>query len=90
MDRNHQLHMQLTDLAAQLAARQSAILQTWRDAVERDPQLTTASSLPRKQLNDHIPHVLDAFGNELRARVANDHAEARKESQEDAAASPTN
>ena len=86
MDRNHQLHTQLTNLAAQLAARQSAILQTWRDAVERDPQLTTASSLPRKQLNDHIPHVLDAFGHELRARIANDHAEARKESQEDAAA----
>ena len=62
------------------------ILQAWRDAIERDPQLTTASSLPRKQLNDHIPHVLDAFGRELRARAEADHADAKKESHEDAAA----
>src|SRR4051812_4426767 len=79
-------YQQLTDLALHLSGKQPAILQKWRDAVERDPQLTTASALPRKQLNDHIPHVLDAFGHELRARGANDRAEARQVSQEDAAA----
>ncbi|HEV7822708.1 MAG TPA: sensor histidine kinase [Burkholderiales bacterium] len=86
MDRTDQFYEQLTALALHLAERQPAILQRWRDAVERDPQLTTASALPRKQLNDHIPHVLDAFGHELRARGKNDRAEARQESQDDATA----
>ncbi len=77
---------QLAELASHLAQRQPAILQAWRDAIERDPQLTTASTLPRKQLNDHIPHVLDAFGRVLRARGIIDHIQARQESYEDAAA----
>ena len=86
MDRTHQINAQLAELAAYLADRQPAILQTWRDTVANDPQLTSASSLPRKQLNDHIPHVLDALGRELRARAKSEQAEANQETKEDAAA----
>ncbi len=86
MDRTHHIDEQLAGLASHLAERRPAILKAWREAIESDPQLTTASSLPRKQLNDHIPHVLDAFGRELRARADREHAAAKKESHEDAAA----
>ena len=86
MDPTHQTNGQLADLASHLSARRSAILKAWRDAVESDPKLTSASSLPRRQINDHIPHVLDAFERELRARGAAEHAAAKEESQEDAAA----
>ena len=86
MPNTQQMASQLAALASHLADRQNAILKAWRDAIESDPQLTSASSLPRKQLNDHIPHVLDAFGRELRARAATEQADAKKESREDAAA----
>lgn len=86
MNRSDQLDPQLASLAEHLAERKQAILDAWCAAIARDPQLTTASSLPRKQLNDHIPHVLDALGRELRARAAVEHADAKKDSQEDAAA----
>jgi len=52
---------QLARLASHLAARRDAIMQTWRKAVDRDPELTTGASLPRKQLDDHIPALLDAL-----------------------------
>jgi hypothetical protein len=42
-----------------LAARREPILRAWRAAVDRDPQLTTASTISRAQFNDHIPDVLD-------------------------------
>ena len=86
MGPTHQTIAQLAELAAYLAARQPAILEEWRNAVAADPQLTSASSLPRKQLNDHIPHVLDALARELRARAAAEHADAQLESKEDAVA----
>jgi two-component sensor histidine kinase len=76
----------LAELAAHLAIRQQHIMQAWRDAIDADPQLTSASSLPRKQLNDHIPHVLESYGHELLARAAREHAAAERESREDAAA----
>ncbi len=81
-----QIDQQLAGLASHLAGRQSVILQTWCNAIERDPQLTTAAALPRKQLNDHIPHVLEAFGRELSARDTTEHADAKKEAHKDGAA----
>lgn len=56
----------LAALADHLAARRGAILQAWRDAVENDPELTTAAALSRSQFFDHIPAVLDDFAAELR------------------------
>jgi signal transduction histidine kinase len=40
-------------------------MKAWRDAIRRDPTLTSGDSLPRAQLNDHIPSVLVAFEREL-------------------------
>ncbi len=48
-------------LAAYLEQRRQTILQTWRKAIMRDPELTGGKALPRAQLNDHIPAVLAAF-----------------------------
>jgi len=51
-----------------LASRRDAILSAWRREAEADPTQTTVRSLTRGQFNDHIPEVLDAFEQKLRAR----------------------
>ncbi|MDI1259975.1 HAMP domain-containing sensor histidine kinase [Aquabacterium sp.] len=56
---------ELAALAAHLRARREAILHAWRHAVKRDPALTTANSLPRAQLDDHIPALLTTFEERL-------------------------
>jgi signal transduction histidine kinase len=76
---------QLTELALHLSSRREAILQTWRQAVEADPRLTTASNLSRSQFNDHIPEVLDAFERDLSSRERADKVEASAEQRESAA-----
>jgi signal transduction histidine kinase len=58
----------LAALARHLAARRGAVLRNWQRSVEADPELTTPSALPRTQMNDHIPQVLDAFERRLQAR----------------------
>jgi signal transduction histidine kinase len=60
------IEQQLRATADHLASRRSAILQAWRSAVDADPELTTASSLPRSQFYDHIPQLLDVFERKLR------------------------
>ena len=57
----------LNGLAQHLRARREAILRSWQQLVDRDPQLTTASTLSRMQFIDHIPQVLDAFEQRLLA-----------------------
>ena len=52
---------QLSALASYLHGRREAILRAWRKAIDRDPEMTTGASLPRAQLDDHIPALLDAF-----------------------------
>lgn len=69
---------QLENLARHLRERRPAILDAWRSASARDPQLTTASTLSRRQFNDHVPDVLEAFEQLLSAR--------RREEQREAAA----
>lgn len=59
------LERSLADLAAHLHARREATLRAWRKAVKEDRTLTTAHSLPRTQLDDHIPGLLDAFERRL-------------------------
>src|SRR4051812_32259369 len=76
---------QLEALAAHLGARRDEILQAWRTAADRDPQLTTASTISRAQFNDHIPEVLDAFERQLRAHNYQEHAQARVDEKESAA-----
>jgi signal transduction histidine kinase len=59
------LNEALAALAAHLAERREAVLYAWRRAVKQDPALSTADSLPRAQLNDHIPSLLQAFERRL-------------------------
>jgi signal transduction histidine kinase len=72
-------------LAAWLAAKRAAILQAWRTRVQLDPELTTASSLPRSQFNDHIPALLDAYEQRLRQRSPAESASAEERRREDSA-----
>ena len=72
-------------LAEHLALRREAILSAWRNAVDADPELTTASTITRAQFIDHIPAVLDAFGHRLSAHDQSDQAVAREEQKESAA-----
>ena len=56
---------ELAALAAHLRGRREAILEAWRQAVARDPKLTTGATLPRAQLTDHIPILLETFERRL-------------------------
>jgi signal transduction histidine kinase len=57
---------QFAELAIYLAQERDTILRAWREAVDRDPEVSTASTISRAQFNDHIPEVLDAFESDLR------------------------
>jgi two-component sensor histidine kinase len=61
---------ELIALADYLEGRREAILQAWRNAIRRDPTLTTGDSLPRADLYDHIPSMLRTFERELRTAPA--------------------
>lgn len=76
---------QLVRLALHLSSRREVILQGWRQAVEADPRLTTASNLSRSQFNDHIPELLDAFERELSSLERIDKVEASAHQRESAA-----
>lgn len=56
----------LQALAAQLASRREHIVAAWRSAVDADQTLTTGDTLPRAQLVDHIPTLLEGFEKQLR------------------------
>jgi signal transduction histidine kinase len=67
-----QINAELLALAQHLHARREAILFSWRNAVNKDPALTTSDSLPREDLYDHIPALLATFARELaNPRVGN-------------------
>lgn len=76
----------LAALALHFAQRRDAVLKAWRDAVTADPKLTTGNSLPRAQLHDHIPALLEDFERRLTADGVDEHAEAEDEQKGDAAA----
>src|SRR5690348_5576090 len=63
-------HQDLVRLADHLHRHRDALLQAWHRAVETDPTITTAATLARGQFIDHIPRILDAFENQLRAHGA--------------------
>jgi signal transduction histidine kinase len=63
-------------LADYMASRRSAILESWRSAINRDPALNTGDSLPRVQLFDHIPAMLSTFERQLRHAPADEAAAA--------------
>ena len=61
------IHRQCIALAAYMRQSREKLLAAWRQRVEQDPELTTASSITRSQFTDSIPKVLDAFEQALRA-----------------------
>ncbi len=63
---------ELAALADLLAQRREAILSAWRQAVTQDVTLSTGATLPKIQLNDHIPAMLQAFEKQLRSPSATD------------------
>ena len=67
MARTQIIDEELNAVAAHLRQQRPAILQAWRAAADADPQLTTATSLPLSQFNDHIPDVLDTLARRLQA-----------------------
>ena len=86
MDRTSKIDTELNALAARLSARRKHVLQSWKAAVEADPELTTPSALPRRQFYDHIPDILDAFERRLRAWPVPETTRAKADRNEDAAA----
>jgi signal transduction histidine kinase len=79
------IEAQLAALADHLATRRAAILEGWRKAVQIDPELTTASSLPRSEFYDHIPELFDTFERNLRSWRWPRAAAAEKDGKDDAA-----
>lgn len=75
----------LDALSAHLRQRRGELLQLWRQAVRRDPELTTKSSLSRLALDDHIPRILEAFERRLRAEHALDAVQVDMAQRKDAA-----
>jgi signal transduction histidine kinase len=73
-------------LADYLAQRQEHMLREWREAIKRDPTLATGDALPRVQLLDHIPAILSAFENQLRATRSGSDSHAADDIHEPAAA----
>ncbi|HVN43364.1 MAG TPA: HAMP domain-containing sensor histidine kinase [Steroidobacteraceae bacterium] len=73
----------LARLGRHLAARRGDILKVWQTAIQRDPEITSGDALPRAQLLDHIPGILEAFERVLTEPAA---AEVRAGAQAPAAA----
>ena len=86
MDSAHNIAEQLSALASYLGARREAILRAWRKAIDRDPEMNTGASLPRAQLDDHIPALLDAFERRLRLLTVKAAAAFKEEDKGDASA----
>jgi signal transduction histidine kinase len=66
--------------------RREAILYAWRRAVMQDPALSTADSLPRAQLNDHVPSLLQAYERRLDPTLESAPASGTREPQDHAVA----
>jgi signal transduction histidine kinase len=84
MQSGNRTQEELRALAGYLEKRRDAILSAWRLSVDLDPELKSAASSTRSQFIDHIPAVLDAFEDRLRARAPEEKAEARFEQKEQA------
>ncbi len=86
MDSAHTIAEQLSVLASYLEQRQEAVLRAWRKAIDRDPEMNTGASLPRAQLDDHIPALLDAYGRRLRLLTVGETVAGKEEDKGDASA----
>jgi signal transduction histidine kinase len=85
MNSDQDLDAWLSALADHLLQKRHGILEAWRHAVEQDPALASSSTLARDEFYDHIPAVLDAFDQMLRARDLAEKADAAEEQKEKSA-----
>ena len=84
MNSNHDPAGGFAALARHLRSRRDKILDAWRRAAQRDPDVTTSTALSRVQFYDHIPRILDALERRLRADDLRDSIEAQKDENESA------
>lgn len=56
----------LAEVADQLKKARPEILARWRARVTKDPQINASARLSRAQFNDHIPVLLETFGERLK------------------------
>ncbi len=75
----------LQELAEKMDESRPDILQQWRARVDGDPQISATSSMTRSQFYNHIPHILEIFGQELCAPSPNPNAASLDERQSDLA-----
>ncbi len=80
------LREHLLAIATHFRQRRQPLIDSWRMAVTADPKLTTGASLPRAQLQDHIPALLEDYEHRLQADDAASKAAAVAEQKGDAAA----
>lgn len=85
MDPSAVVGTQLAALAAHLASRRASLLDAWRTSVEADPEIHASRSLPRRQFVDHIPAVLDALEQRLRAGTRPESTAAQRSRKEESA-----
>lgn len=71
--------VELAALASYLHSRRAAILAAWSRSAQHDPEVTTSSTLSRVQFYDHIPAMLDALEDRLRAARLHDALDAKRE-----------
>ncbi|HLX29182.1 MAG TPA: sensor histidine kinase [Casimicrobiaceae bacterium] len=81
---NGDLARDLAAIAEHLRARRPSILEAWRRAAQRDPEITTSTALSRAQFYDHIPGLLDALDHRLVAEHLRESLEAKREENESA------
>lgn len=84
MNANHDPACGFAALARHLRQRRDGILDAWRRAAQRDPQVTTSVALSRVQFYDHIPRILDALERRLRANDLTESLEAQTDESESA------
>lgn len=65
MSHSSDLSAALDAVAKTLAARRTEILVNWRACVDADPLISGISHMNRKQFHDHIPLLLETFGQKL-------------------------
>ncbi len=65
-------HAALSEFADYLHRRRDDLLEAWSRAAERDRSLSTPETLTRLQFYDHIPGMLDALEEQLRATSIGD------------------
>ena len=78
---------ELTALADHVEGHREAMVLSWQNAIQRDPDLSEGESLPRADLIDDIPAMLAAFERNLRAAATEGAATTQLPGQEQPAAS---